>query len=71
MSTISIMCMFSAPVAPVPQGTPTKSSLDVQREAEDARLRLGFTRNSFASTILTGGFGGTSGAGVRGTTLGV
>lgn len=76
------MCMFRdqrAPVTPgvammsgqTAPGTPTKTSGQVQQEAEERRIRMGLSQYGLASTVVTGGFGDTTRASTSGVSLGV
>lgn len=49
----------------------TKTSGDVQSDAEAARQALRLSRRGFLSTLKTSGFGDTSAVDVKGVTLGV
>ena len=56
------MCMFGKKSGgPMPvAGPPVKTSYDIQREAEEERLRLAASTRGFAANFLTAGFGTTS-----------
>lgn len=50
---------------------PSKTSGDVQSEAEAARINARLSRRGFLSNLRTSGFGDTSQVDVKGVTLGV
>lgn len=65
------MCFFQMPKAASAGAAPTKSSAQVQREAEGDRLRPS-DQIDFSQLIINGGYGSTSSSSVqtRGVRLG-